>query len=72
MAGRVVIPKAVRQEAGLVPGSAVEIFVDGAGVRLEPSVRTGFVSRGSRMVIPATGQVITDEDVRDLRLGDQR
>jgi AbrB family looped-hinge helix DNA binding protein len=34
-AGRVVIPSAVRERAGLVPGTALEITVDEFGVRLE-------------------------------------
>ncbi len=34
-AGRVVIPAAVRDRAGLVPGTELEITLDDAGVRLE-------------------------------------
>jgi AbrB family looped-hinge helix DNA binding protein len=34
-AGRVVIPAAVRQRAGLVPGAVLEIVEDEFGVRLE-------------------------------------
>jgi AbrB family looped-hinge helix DNA binding protein len=34
-AGRVVIPAAVRQRAGLVPGAILEIIEDDTGVRLE-------------------------------------
>jgi AbrB family looped-hinge helix DNA binding protein len=72
MAGRVVIPKAVRQDAGLVPGTMVEIFADGTGVRIEPIIKSGFVRRDGRLVIASSGQRITDEDVRDLRLSAQR
>lgn len=35
-AGRVVIPAAVRERAGLRPGTVLEITVDELGVRLEP------------------------------------
>jgi AbrB family looped-hinge helix DNA binding protein len=35
-AGRVVIPAAVRQRAGLAAGTELEISVDDAGVRLRP------------------------------------
>ena len=35
-AGRVVIPAAVRERAGLRPGTELEITVDEFGVRLEP------------------------------------
>jgi AbrB family looped-hinge helix DNA binding protein len=34
-AGRVVIPSAIRERAGLAPGTALEITVDEFGVRLE-------------------------------------
>jgi AbrB family looped-hinge helix DNA binding protein len=34
-AGRVVIPAAVREKAGLTAGTALEITVDDTGVRLE-------------------------------------
>ena len=34
-AGRVVIPAAVRERAGLVPGTALEVTVDELGIRLE-------------------------------------
>ena len=35
-AGRVVIPAAARERAGLRPGTVLEITVDELGVRLEP------------------------------------
>jgi AbrB family looped-hinge helix DNA binding protein len=34
-AGRVVIPAAIRERAGLTPGSALEITVDELGIRIE-------------------------------------
>lgn len=34
-AGRVVIPAAIRERAGLVPGTALEVSVDDTGVRIE-------------------------------------
>ena len=34
-AGRVVIPAAVRERAGLVPGTELDVTVDELGVRLE-------------------------------------
>ena len=34
-AGRVVIPAAVREKAGLTPGTELEISVDDLGVRIE-------------------------------------
>jgi len=34
-AGRVVIPAAIREKAGLVPGTALEVTLDEIGVRIE-------------------------------------
>ncbi|MDP8959432.1 MAG: AbrB/MazE/SpoVT family DNA-binding domain-containing protein, partial [Actinomycetota bacterium] len=39
-AGRLVIPKALRDAVGLVPGG-VELTRDGAGVRIEPLAGQG-------------------------------
>ena len=43
-AGRVVIPAAVRERAGLTPGTALEVTVDELGIRLER------VAAGPRLV----------------------
>lgn len=66
-AGRVVIPKALRDQVGLAPGE-VELVVDGAGVRVEP-VAAGEIRerRDGRAVIASAGHPIGDEDVRALR-----
>jgi AbrB family looped-hinge helix DNA binding protein len=69
--GRLVIPKQVRDEVGLAPGSTVEVSIDGAGIRVESVTGTGFDERDGFLMIPAVGQPITDEDVRELRLADQ-
>lgn len=70
-AGRVVIPRALRDRVGMRPGE-VEITPDGAGVRIEPVAGEGLVESGGRLVIPASGTTIDDALVRDLRDGDQR
>jgi AbrB family looped-hinge helix DNA binding protein len=69
-AGRVVIPKILRESLGLVPGE-VEITRDGAGVRVEPVAGTGAQERAGRLIISGD-RTITDDDVRSLRLADQR
>lgn len=54
-AGRVVIPAAVRERAGLTPGTALDISVDEFGVRLErvgPAPR--LVRVGKRLVARPT------------------
>ncbi|MEO8099041.1 MAG: AbrB/MazE/SpoVT family DNA-binding domain-containing protein [Acidobacteriota bacterium] len=42
-AGRVVIPKAIRERAGLVAGAEVEIRYDNGIVEIEPPLATGHV-----------------------------
>ncbi len=43
-AGRVVIPAAIRERAGMVPGAEIEVTVEETGVRLER------VAAGPRLV----------------------
>jgi AbrB family looped-hinge helix DNA binding protein len=71
-AGRLVIPKQLRDEIGLRPG-LVEVTVYSTGLRVEPL--TGGASldeRDRRLVIPATGVEIDDDLVRSLRDAGQR
>jgi AbrB family looped-hinge helix DNA binding protein len=69
-AGRVVIPKPIRDALGLWPDTELEITIDGGGVRLEP------VRERERPVeesdgLPLLGRIehahLTDTDVRRLR-----
>ena len=54
-AGRVVIPAAVRNRAGLKPGTELEVVTDDIGIRL---IRTGpapkLVRRGRRLIAKPT------------------
>lgn len=70
-AGRLVIPKLLRDRLGLSPG-VVEVVADGAGLRVEPLAGDALEERGGRLVIPASGAVIDDDTVRSLRDADQR
>ncbi|HEX4081494.1 MAG TPA: AbrB/MazE/SpoVT family DNA-binding domain-containing protein [Acidimicrobiales bacterium] len=70
-AGRLVIPKRLRDQVGLSAGE-VEVTVDGAGLRVEPVAGDELVEENGYLVIPATGITITDEMVRALRFADQR
>jgi AbrB family looped-hinge helix DNA binding protein len=70
-AGRLVIPKPLRDRVGIRAGD-VEVFVDGAGLRVEPIAGEDLEERGGRLVVPPSGTAIDDEAVRDLRHADQR
>ncbi|MGH8988451.1 MAG: AbrB/MazE/SpoVT family DNA-binding domain-containing protein [Acidimicrobiales bacterium] len=70
-AGRVVIPKALRDRVGLRPGE-VEVVAEGASLRIEPVTGSVLTKEDGWLVIPATGAELTDDDVRELRLADQR
>jgi AbrB family looped-hinge helix DNA binding protein len=70
-AGRLVIPKQLRDHVGLRPGE-VEVTADGAGLRVEPLAGDALEERGGRLVIPSAGAEIDDELVRALRDAGQR
>jgi AbrB family looped-hinge helix DNA binding protein len=69
-AGRLVIPKALRDSLGLVPGD-VEVSADGAGLHVEPLAGDRLEDEDGLLVIPADA-VVSDDLVRTLRDADQR
>ena len=70
-AGRLVIPKSLRERFGLRPGP-VELVADGAGVRVQPVAGEELIERDGRLVIPVSGTPIDDDIVQALRDVDQR
>ena len=70
-AGRLVIPKALRDQLGLRPGY-VELTTDGAALRVVPVHDDTLVDVDGRLVIPGSGATIDDELVRALRDSDRR
>jgi len=71
-AGRLVIPRAMRERVGLLGPAEVDIDVDGAGIRIEAIADGSLVEEDGRLVIPATGSVVTRDMVQGLRDADQR
>ncbi len=65
------IPRAIREQAGVYGASEVEVQLDGAAIRIEPT--TGVVAEeDGRLVIPASGVAVTTEMVERLRDADRR
>lgn len=67
-AGRVVLPKPIRDELGLTAGQEIEVRLDGGRAIIEPSVASWHVEqRGRLSVLVPDGPVpqLTDPDVRE-------
>ncbi len=74
-AGRVVLPKPVRDQLHLHAGAEFELVVDGWALRLEPAapaVRRVIEVDGWPVLEPTDAPPVTDDDVRRLRDADQR
>lgn len=70
-AGRLVIPKLLRESLGLTPGQ-VEVTSDGAALRVEPISLSDLEERAGRLRIPSAGTPLDAETVRALRDADQK
>jgi AbrB family looped-hinge helix DNA binding protein len=70
-AGRLVIPKQLRENVGLRPGE-VEVTVEGSGLRIELPAEDALREEDGRLVIGASGLTLGDELVRSLRDAGQR
>ncbi|HET9347475.1 MAG TPA: AbrB/MazE/SpoVT family DNA-binding domain-containing protein [Candidatus Limnocylindrales bacterium] len=65
-AGRLVIPRALRDRIGLGEGGDVNLELDGASVRIAPIAGDELKEVGGLLVIPATGRPITGAVVNEL------
>lgn len=71
-AGRLVIPKPLRDAVGLTAGE-VDLELVGAELRVRPVSSEGIVEKDGRLVITGPADAsIDDEQVRSLRLALQR
>lgn len=74
-AGRVVIPKDVRDRLSLHESSELEVDIDGDTIRLTPTrprSRRVVDVDGWPVIEPAAGYAVTDADVQRWRDADQR
>lgn len=72
-AGRLVVPKELRDRLGIAAGARVDIHEDGAGLRIELIAADPIIEVDGYLIIAADdGPPVTDDDVRELRLGNQR
>jgi AbrB family looped-hinge helix DNA binding protein len=65
-AGRLVIPRTLRDRIGLAGGGEVEVELDGAAIRIEPVSGSALREAGGLLVIPSTGTPIDGTLVREL------
>ena len=70
-AGRLVIPKSLREQSGLTAGE-VEISLDGAAIRIESPATDELDEDNGLLLLPHGGPELDEDAVRELRLGAQR
>jgi AbrB family looped-hinge helix DNA binding protein len=68
-AGRVVLPKWVREAANLLPGDELNVSLEGQRIQLEPAVEdTGLVRKGKALVFRShSGKTVSTDLVEELR-----
>lgn len=74
-AGRVVVPKEVRDRLSLAPDAQLELDIEGDSIRLTPvrqPSRSIVEVDGWPVIAPAAGHTVTDADVQRWRDADQR
>lgn len=69
-AGRLVIPKAVRDRVGMSAGE-VEITIEGSTLSIAPVTTDELVEHDGFLILPSADGAMTDQDIRELRLADQ-
>jgi AbrB family looped-hinge helix DNA binding protein len=59
--GRIMVPKAIRQQVGITPGAEVDVSVYGAGVQITPGPRTASLTRDEHGHLVALGTGVLDD-----------
>ena len=63
-AGRILLPKAIRESLGLAPGSKVDISAYGAGAQVTPAGRTARLRKDDAgNLVAVSDTVVTDDDM---------
>jgi len=62
-AGRIVVPKPLRDALGLAPGTTVDISCYGTGLTVVPRGRTARLIEENGHLVAASDRPITDEEV---------
>lgn len=64
--GRIVLPKAIRDALGLLPGMKVDISAYGTGVQLVPAGRTARLVEEDGALVAASETAVDDDTVFSL------
>ena len=65
-AGRILLPKVLRDALGLVAGASVDVSIYGSGLQLVPTGRTARLREVDGVLAAESDTVITDEDVYSI------
>lgn len=60
-AGRIVVPKALREALGLTAGSTVDMTIYGGGIQLVPVSRTARLIEETGALVAHSETIVTDE-----------
>jgi len=65
-AGRILLPKPLRDRLGVRPGAKVDISLYGDGLHIAPTGRTARIERHDGDWVAVSNTPITDDDIFDL------
>ena len=72
-AGRVVLPKDVRQELAIKPGDTLSVAIHGSSVTLTPKKKAvGFIRKGKALVFSTEGEEMLNQETLWSILGETR